>query len=124
MTRKGTAEERQAKLKKRFTDIYRRYGLNEAEYRELYLAQGGKCYICRRANGKGRMLAVDHNHLTGEVRGLLCSGSMDPKTCNRLIAYYSRPALARAVEYTQTPPARAVLKRMRGPEYRPEDSDA
>lgn len=30
------------------------------------------CAICQRATGKARRLAVDHNHDTGDVRGLLC----------------------------------------------------
>lgn len=97
------------KLKAFFKHVERTYGLSEAGYRALYAAQGGKCYICRRANGKSRMLAVDHNHVTGRVRGLLCSGSTSANTCNRLIALYSREALQRAVEYTLNPPADVVL---------------
>lgn len=99
------------KLKAFFAHVQRTYGLSEAGYRALYKAQGGKCYICRRATGKGKNLAVDHNHMTGEVRGLLCSGSLSADTCNRLIARYSREALARAVEYTSPdgPPARKIL---------------
>lgn len=108
-----TKAEREAeaarKLRDFFSHILRTYGLTEAGYRALYKAQGGRCYICRRANGKGRMLGVDHNHLTGEVRGLLCTGSLSANTCNRLIAIYTPEALERAVEYQRNPPARAVL---------------
>lgn len=110
---------REKAIRAKFARIERVYGLSEAEYREIYKAQGGRCYICRKASGKGRMLAVDHNHLTGEVRGLLCSGSLSANTCNRLIALYRRDALLRAAEYTQNPPAREVLRKMRGEEYRP-----
>jgi hypothetical protein len=109
-----------ASWKRYFADILKKYGLTEAEYRALYKAQGGRCYICQEATGKSRRLAVDHNHLTGEVRGLLCSGSLNANTCNRLIALYKRPALERAVEYTRNPPARAILKEMRGGDYVPE----
>lgn len=90
----------------------RKYGyqITELEYRALYKAQGGRCYVCRVATGKARRLAVDHNHLTGEVRGLVCSGSLSANTCNRVIALYDRAQLLRAAAMlADPPPARAVL---------------
>lgn len=82
------------------------YGITHAEYQALYTAQGGLCAICQRANGKTRRLAVDHNHETGEVRGLLC------KTCNWIvIGRYSITMLCRAIEYLMNPPARNVLRK-------------
>lgn len=81
------------------------YGITPAEYRALYTAQGGVCAICQRATGKTRRLAVDHNHQTGEVRGLLC------KTCNWIvIGRYSITMLCRAIDYLMNPPARAILR--------------
>jgi hypothetical protein len=77
-------------------------------FRALFKAQGGACYICRNPF-KTVLPAVDHDHLTGYVRGLLCGGSYDPKTCNRLIGFYSIHALRRAVEYLERPPAHAVI---------------
>lgn len=112
MTKSEAERIKAQKLKTFFWHIQRTYGLSEAGYRALYAAQGGRCYICRKATGKGRMLAVDHDHVTGEVRGLLCSGSLSADTCNRLIAKYSRQALARAVAYMDPmvgPPARTIL---------------
>ena len=94
----------------------RKYGyqITELEYRALYRAQGGRCLICRRASGKAKRLAVDHNHLTGEVRGLVCSGSLSANTCNRLIALYNREQLLRAAAMLfDPPPARAVLTAVR-----------
>lgn len=86
------------------------YQITELEYRALYRAQGGACYVCRVAKGKARRLGVDHDHLTMEVRGLVCSGSLTPTTCNRLIAYYNRAQLLRAAAMlSDPPPARAVL---------------
>lgn len=91
-----------------------RYGITPDEYRALYYAQGGRCYVCRKATGKARRLGVDHDHLTGEVRGLVCTGSLTAMTCNRLIAIFTRAALIRAAEMlSDPPPARIVLSRMR-----------
>jgi hypothetical protein len=98
------------RLRRFFRECERKYGLTEAGYRALYRAQGGRCYVCRKSSGKARMLAVDHDHLTGETRGLVCSGSLNAMTCNRLIAIFNRAQLLRAVEMlTNPPPARAVL---------------
>jgi hypothetical protein len=97
-----------------FRSILAKYGVTEQEYRALYRAQGGRCYVCRKATGKSRRLGVDHNHITGEVRGLVCTGSLSAMTCNRLIAIFTRAALVRAVEMlSDPPPARAVLVAMR-----------
>lgn len=97
--------------------VERTYGLTPDEYRALYRAQHGRCYVCRKASGKSKRLGVDHNHLTGEVRGLVCTGSLNAQTCNRLIAIYSRSALLRAVAMlSDPPPARAVLVRIRAGE--------
>lgn len=94
--------------------LQRRYGITPDEYRALLYAQGGRCYVCRKARGKARRLGVDHDHLTGEVRGLVCTGSLSSMTCNRLIAIYGRAQLVRAVEMlSDPPPARAVLAAMR-----------
>jgi hypothetical protein len=91
--------------------IFREYGLTGLEYRALYYAQGGRCYVCRKAAGKAKRLGVDHDHLTGEVRGLLCTGSLNAMTCNRLIAIYGRDALLRAAAMlSDPPPARAILQ--------------
>ena len=118
MTRTAAAKAKQAASRARFFDqVFRKYGLTEVEYRALYRAQGGKCYVCRRADGTTRRLGVDHNHVTGEVRGLVCTGSIDPKTCNRLIAFYTRDALIRAAQMlSDPPPARAVLAAIRNDE--------
>jgi hypothetical protein len=45
------------------------------DYDRLYRLQAGRCYLCRRASHTKR-LAVDHNHKTNLVRGLLCPGDM------------------------------------------------
>jgi Recombination endonuclease VII len=50
--------------------LKRRFGISAAEYDALLAQQGGACAICRRRS-KYR-LCVDHCHLTGRIRGLLC----------------------------------------------------
>jgi Recombination endonuclease VII len=57
----------------------RRYGISPAEYDALLAKQGGACAICRKRS-KGR-LCVDHCHVTGMVRGLLCN------ECNGALGY-------------------------------------
>lgn len=42
-------------------------------YNELFAAQDGKCLICGiHADEAYNGLHIDHDHVTGEVRGLLC----------------------------------------------------
>jgi len=53
------------------------FGLTIEDYDAMHEAQGGVCAICKQPetssrNGKVYRLAVDHDHNTGEVRGLLC----------------------------------------------------
>ena len=103
-----------------FRDALAKYGITEREYRVLYRAQGGRCYVCRTATGptkqnpRARMLGIDHDHLTGEVRGLVCTGSLNANTCNRLIAIYNRSQLLRAAAMlSDPPPARGVLGPLR-----------
>lgn len=94
------------------------YGITADEYWSIYQEQGGVCFICRRAKGKdetgsgrGKMLSVDHNHKTGEVRGLCCG------PCNRDVLGHLRDdveAFKRCIEYLTNPPARRVLARLRG----------
>lgn len=99
--------------------LERKYGLAPDEYRVLHYAQGGKCYGCRVANGSARRLGVDHDHLTGEVRALVCAGSTSANTCNRAIARYSRAQLLRLAEIlTDPPPARDLLVAIRAGETR------
>lgn len=55
-----------------------RYGLTIEAYQDILDFQNGTCAICHQPetakNSKGgtKTLAVDHDHETGEVRGLLC----------------------------------------------------
>lgn len=49
------------------------YGISLAEYDSLPEVQGGGCAICGKTpEENGKRLSVDHDHRTGEMRGLLC----------------------------------------------------
>ena len=88
--------------------IQETYGITSEEYWAIYEAQGGVCYICRRARGLKKKLSVDHCHATGLVRGLLCT------MCNKYILGHLRddPAAAqRVIDYLGNPPAVAVIGR-------------
>ena len=64
----------------RHKTLMRKFDLTLAQYDEMLEAQNGVCKICSHPNPHGHRLAVDHNHLTGEIRGLLCA------ECNTAIA--------------------------------------
>jgi len=49
-----------------------RYGMAPHAYDRMLASQGGACAICGRLES-GKRLAVDHDHVTGKVRGLLCN---------------------------------------------------
>lgn len=95
--------------------ILKTYGITSEQYEFLYKAQGGSCYICCRAKGISKKLAVDHDHATGYVRGLLCT------TCNKILGHFrDDPRVAdRAADYLLHPPAfRAIGK------VKPSEGDA
>lgn len=59
--------------KSREYHLMRTYGITMEQYDELLEKQDHKCAICQKhENQFKRKLHVDHDHHTGEVRGLLC----------------------------------------------------
>src|ERR1700733_2603170 len=49
------------------------YGLSEEGYKALLEKQEFRCAICRKDDpGRKKGWNVDHDHMTGTVRGLLC----------------------------------------------------
>jgi len=71
-------------LSRRRRNNYSKYGLTSDQFMELWNKTDGKCYICKRPevverSGKVKILAIDHCHSTGIVRGLLC------QNCNRAL---------------------------------------
>ena len=59
--------------KQREAYLKRKYGLSIKEYDAMLIGQGGVCKICREAMPDGQRFHVDHDHITGRVRGLLCT---------------------------------------------------
>jgi hypothetical protein len=59
-------------------NLRRNYQMTPEQFNELWATQNGKCGVCEvLMNPRGRdkdAACVDHNHATGEVRGLLCRG--------------------------------------------------
>lgn len=63
----------------RTRELRRRFGLTVEDYDAMLEKCAGKCSICRQPEtaytargGSARRLAIDHNHQTGQIRGLLC----------------------------------------------------
>ena len=78
--------------------LAKRYGLSAQEYRERLEAQHGVCAICQTApspDARRQNLSVDHDHVTGDIRGLLCA------KCNAALGLFDDdPAvLLRATQY-------------------------
>lgn len=63
--------------------LKRHYKLSLEQYDSMLEEQGGTCAICKSAETtkNRKYLSVDHDHATGEVRGLLCH------KCNVLLGY-------------------------------------
>ena len=79
--------------------LRRKYDISLVEYDEMLNAQGENCAICGKTpEEEGRRLAVDHNHKTAKVRGLLCL------MCNRYVGHIEGdPALHElAVQYLRS----------------------
>lgn len=77
-------------------ELRRHFGITKADYDKVLAVQNGVCAICNRPerdmrNGKVKALAVDHDHRTGMIRGLLCAH------CNQALGKMGDdPALLRA----------------------------
>lgn len=71
----------------------RKYGVSDHAYASMLSEQWGCCAICRTTvpGRRDKFFAVDHNHTTGAVRGLLC------QSCNRAIGLLKDdPSILRA----------------------------
>lgn len=50
-------------------NLKRRYGITPEKLQEMKYSQNNKCKICEKQNE----LCVDHCHVNGKIRGLLCN---------------------------------------------------
>lgn len=80
--------------KARDTTILRRHGIRHEQYQSMSRAQKQACAICN-SIPDNQHLCIDHDHVTGSIRGLLC------RKCNLLIgcAGDSIERLRVAIEY-------------------------
>ena len=80
------------------TKNLKRYGLTDQDYGKMLTAQNNCCAICDRHESTfSNKLAVDHCHVTGKVRALLCT------RCNTAIGSLSSPELLnKAKEYLES----------------------
>lgn len=71
------------------------YGVDAGTYSAMLSEQHGVCVICSKVNKNGRRLGIDHDHVSGRVRGLLCG------KCNMAIGLLGDDAgvVTRALEY-------------------------
>ena len=65
----------------------RQYGINFKQYHILIQKQNNKCAICKiKINismiSRGKGMCIDHDHKTGNIRGILCS------VCNRGLGHF------------------------------------
>lgn len=69
----NTHPEKRLMYQRRY-QLKKKYGITLEEYDNILQQQDGKCAVCGQNNShsKGYLFAVDHDHKTGTVRGLLC----------------------------------------------------
>lgn len=99
---------------KRKSQLKRKFNLTLEQYDRMFEQQNGKCAICDQTEISNKELSVDHDHQTGEIRGLLCMN------CNLLLGKIeSTPELfSKIVKYLQGMPekaARSGSRRMKKP---------
>jgi hypothetical protein len=82
----------EAKEKARWARILKVYGITPEQYAEL---DTGGCPICLRPWGGTVRACIDHDHVTGQIRGLLCI------YCNRYVVGRNRDAdrIRRVADY-------------------------
>lgn len=80
------------------------YGLSPEDYERMNAFQNGSCFICQNPAGT-RRLAIDHDHKTGQIRGLLCTW------CNRAIGQFRDDVerVKRVLAYFTNPPCTDAL---------------
>lgn len=84
--------------------LSRFYGLTVDDYEAMLKFQNNACWLCGKPCSTGRRLAIDHDHLTGLIRGLLCSN------CNRrIMGNLTDEQVKNMFDYISLPPAIQAL---------------
>jgi hypothetical protein len=75
--------------------LWHKFRITPEEYDKLLMLQNGVCAICKKSCPTGRQLAVDHCHVTKQIRGLLCV------LCNNSLGGFKDDTtiLQQAIEY-------------------------
>ena len=88
--------ERQRQIQRTYTA--KKFGLTLCELEVLYIQQDSMCAICGISEeSHGRYLAIDHCHITGKVRGLLCM------SCNTALGNFKDDTyvMSKAIKYLE-----------------------
>lgn len=56
----------------RDSNLRRKYGLTLEQWDQKFLEQGSVCAICSSKEPRGKHWHTDHNHVTGQIRSILC----------------------------------------------------
>lgn len=88
--------------------VEKTYNITGETYDRLLDAQAGRCAICGEMPRTVR-LAVDHDHITNEVRGLLCAGREQGCNWNYRKALGNTEVARRILAYAEKPPLARVL---------------
>lgn len=97
---KGAEHWETHRKKYRVRHYKKKYGLTLEEFEDKLESQGNECEICKESldvNDNSKKAHMDHNHTTGELRGILCS------KCNQGLGsfYESKEKLKSAIEYLE-----------------------
>lgn len=92
-----------SKEKVRAGNIKCKFGLNPEQFVALFHKQESQCPICEKAlnfTEYGKRWVIDHDHKTGETRGILCN------RCNTLLGHGAddENILMNAIKYLRSPP--------------------
>lgn len=84
--------------KNREYQLIREFSINLNKYNEMLKEQNYNCKICNYPHHLDRNLCVDHCHITGKIRGLLC------RNCNLALGNFKDNVnnLLKAIEYLET----------------------
>lgn len=98
----------EARFRRARASALSRYGLTIEDEVDILGRQGGGCGICGGPSGR-KQFELDHDHVTGKLRGLLC-----PR-CNKGIGLLgdSAEGVRKALDYLTNSPARAAKEEMK-----------